>query len=100
MIHHIVIWKLKDFAEGKSKLDNAKLMKEKLEALKLLIPNIIELRVGINITNEYSNGDIVLHSYFNNLADYINYQEHSEHKKVGLWISQIREERYCVDCEY
>ena len=31
MIHHIVIWKLKDFAEGNSKLENAKLIKGEIE---------------------------------------------------------------------
>ena len=34
MIKHIVMWKLKDFAEGGSKLENAKKIKDMLEALK------------------------------------------------------------------
>ncbi|MDI6031580.1 Dabb family protein [Flavobacterium sp. LB2P84] len=34
MIHHIVMWKLKDFAEGKSKAENAIILKERLEGLK------------------------------------------------------------------
>jgi len=38
MLHHIVMWKLKDFAEGKTKNENAELMKEKLEDLKIKIP--------------------------------------------------------------
>lgn len=94
------MWKLKDFAVGKSKIDYAKFLKEKLDGLKLLIANIVKLRVGINIANEYSNCDIVLHSYFKNLTDYKNYQEHSEHVKIGLWILKIRAERHCVNYKY
>ena len=32
MIKHIVMWKLQEFAEGRNKLENAKIIKEKLEA--------------------------------------------------------------------
>ena len=38
MIKHIVMWKLKDEAEGSDKQTNAKIMKSKLEALWDLVP--------------------------------------------------------------
>ena len=100
MIHHIVMWKLKEFAEGKSKTENAVLMKEKLENLEAIIPNIVELRVGINLESEPSNFDVVLHSLFENLEHLYSYQKHKEHEMVANWIGKIREARTCVDYEY
>jgi hypothetical protein len=100
MIHHIVLWKLKDFAEGKSKKENAILVKEKLENLKSMIPNIVELRVGINLESIPANFDVALHSLFENIEDLNSYQKHKEHKTVAEWIGKIRETRTCVDYEY
>ena len=48
MLKHIVMWKLKEFAEGKTKAENALIMKESLERLVGIVPEIISLQVGIN----------------------------------------------------
>ena len=40
MIKHIVIWKLKEFAEGCSKIENAQKMKKLLEGLQSVIKEI------------------------------------------------------------
>ena len=48
MLKHIVMWKLKEFAEGKTKAENALIMKENLERLVGIVPEIISLQVGIN----------------------------------------------------
>ena len=47
MLKHIVMWKLKEFAEGKTKAENALIMKESLERLVGIVPEIISLQVGI-----------------------------------------------------
>ena len=62
MIKHIVLWKLKDEAEGRSKIENAHLMKTKLEALPLLITELNAVEVGINMfdNKEASISDLVL----------------------------------------
>ncbi|WP_035671031.1 Dabb family protein [Flavobacterium sp. 83] len=100
MIHHIVMWKLKDFAQGKSKAENAILLKERLEGLKKDIPEIVEIRVGLNIESEYTNFDAVLHSYFNSFETLETYQNHPIHNVVADWIGEIRDLRYCVDYEF
>lgn len=94
------MWKLKDFAEGKSKAENAIILKERLEGLKNDIPEIVEIRVGINIESEYSNFDAVLHSYFNSFETLEKYQNHPTHNIVAEWIGKIRDLRYCVDYEF
>lgn len=48
MLKHIVMWKLKEFAEGKTKAENALIMKESLERLVGIVPEIKSLQVGIN----------------------------------------------------
>ncbi|KRU28380.1 stress responsive A/B barrel domain-containing protein [Clostridium sporogenes] len=51
MIKHIVMWKLKEFAEGKSKLENANIIKINLEDLKHRIDEVKLIEVGVNINN-------------------------------------------------
>jgi|SRR6218665_810623 len=99
MIHHIVMWKLKDSAEGKSKAENAQIIKQKLEDLAEVIPQIESIHVGINIENKYSNFDLVLDSYFNSMEDLMAYQVHPKHNEAADFIGKVREERNCVDYE-
>jgi len=52
MIKHIVMWRFKKEAEGKTKEENIQIIKKDLEALKGVIPQINELEVGVNINEE------------------------------------------------
>ncbi|MDQ6901382.1 MAG: Dabb family protein [Bacteroidota bacterium] len=100
MIHHIVMWKLKDFAEGNFKNDNAKIIKQKLEELRIKIEVIKKLEVGINMsTSQYANFDIVLDSYFDSYEKMEIYQKHPLHIEVSDWIGKVRETRAAVDFE-
>lgn len=100
MLHHIVMWKFKDFAEGKSKSENLKISKEKLEDLKLKIHEIKELEVGINLENsEFANYDLVLDTYFEDYNALKTYQNHPEHKKIVEWLSKVRDLKASVDYE-
>ena len=53
MIKHIVMWKLKEQAEGNDKQTNALLMKDKLEAIADIVPGMIKLEVGIDKSFEW-----------------------------------------------
>ena len=64
MLKHIVMWKLKEFAEGKTKAENALIMKESLERLVGIIPEIKSLQVGINEKTSDMAYDAVLISTF------------------------------------
>ena len=64
MLHHIVMWTLKDYAEGNGKKENALLMKAKFEKLMPAIEEIKKLEVGINMSSsQYANFDIVLDTW-------------------------------------
>jgi len=97
MLKHIVMWKLKDFAEGKSKNENAKEIKSMLENLKGRINEIEFIEVGININDSVQSFDVVLYSEFKDEDDLEKYQKHPEHVKVGEFISKVREDRVVAD---
>lgn len=98
MLTHIVLWQLHDFAEGKSKSENALLLKEKLESLVGKIPQIVELKVGINLEMaDATNYDVALYSVFENMATLMEYQNHPLHKTLGAWIGKVRASRVAID---
>lgn len=99
MIKHIVMWKLKDNAEGKSKLENAKFIKEGLEALKADIKEILSIEAGINIVEDPGAYDLVLYSVFESKEDLNIYQKHPQHVKIAEYIGKVREARVVVDYE-
>lgn len=97
MVKHIVMWKLKDFAEGSSRIENAKHIKELLESLKDKIAEIKSIEAGININNSDSAYDVVLYSEFEDDAALEAYQNHPEHIKVADFIGKVKEHRVVVD---
>jgi len=100
MLHHIVMWTLKDYAEGKSKNENALLMKAGFEKLLPAIKEIKKLEVGINIvSSQYANFDIVLDIWFDNYEQMEIYQKHPLHEEISGWIVKVRETRAAVDYE-
>ncbi|AUM88349.1 stress responsive protein [Clostridium botulinum] len=99
MIKHIVMWRLKEFAEGKSKLENANIIKINLEDLKHRIDEVKLIEVGVNINNSQQAYDVVLYSEFENLEDLNLYQNHPDHVKVGEFINKVKEDRIVTDYE-
>ena len=64
MFKHIVMWRFIDGANGKSKQQHAQWVKEHLEALVGVIPEIKALEVGINVCVAGTAYDAVLVSAF------------------------------------
>jgi hypothetical protein len=91
------MWKLKDHAEGKTRDENAIIMKGMLEALKDKIPEIQFLEVGSNVAPTDAAYDIALYSEFRDEAALSVYQDHPEHLKVAAFVSRIKEQRVLVD---
>ncbi len=97
MIKHVVMWKLKDFAEGADRARNAKRVKIELLALKNLIPQIWHIEVGINCIESDSSYDVVLNSVFKNQNDLEIYLKHPDHRAVAEFVGKIKESRVVVD---
>lgn len=99
MVKHIVMWSLKDFAEGRSRSENLQEMKIRLLGLKSAIREIQSLEVGINFNESEDGYDIVLYSEFGNRKDLDAYQKHPEHVKARDFIRRVRLEKRVVDFE-
>jgi hypothetical protein len=97
MVKHVVMWKLKDFAEGASKKENALKIKASLERLKSKIREVKYLEVGISASDAADFYDMVLISEFKDLRDLESYQKHPEHVKAAEFIGKVRLERKVVD---
>jgi hypothetical protein len=97
VIKHIVMWKLKDNAEGAGKRENALKIKTQLEALKNPLPQIRSIEVGLNVVEGPDAYDVVLISEFAGMADLQAYQKAPEHLKVADFIGKVRLERKVVD---
>ncbi len=100
MIKHIVFFGIAEMAEGKTKAENAFFIKQELEALQGIIPQLKRIEVGINHHNAPAgNYDIALYSEFESMADLEVYMNHPEHKRVGAYIGKVKTFRACVDYE-
>ena len=99
MIKHIVMWRLKEFADDRGKEENAKKLQSHLESLKSKIKEIKHIEVGINITISDAASDVVLYSEFDSMDDLEAYQRHPEHMKIVDFVSEVRLERRVADYE-
>lgn len=100
MVKHIVFWKLRKSALGKSKAENATLIKEKLEALNGRIPGLLSLEVGIDFSKTRNSADIAAYCTFANRDDIDKYQTHPEHMAVIPLIMKTASEFRMVDYEH
>ena len=99
MIKHIVMWRLKESAHGNDKKTNARLIKEKLEALDGKIPGMLKIEVGLDYSGTEMSGDVVLYSEFASKESLEEYQAHPAHKAVMPFILEARTERRVADYE-
>lgn len=93
MIRHVVMWKLKE----ENLKENAKRIKEMLEALPKHIPQIVELDVGLN--EKEGAFEVGLVTKFNSFDDLAIYDAHPEHQKARAFIRSVVESREVLDYE-
>ena len=118
---HIVMWKFKEQHNGKSALENARWMKEQLEALVGVVPELLSAEVGISPTLEQaaavpsnaaaapSNAaavpapaasgeyDACLVSTFTSPEALAAYKVHPKHKAISAYCKEARLKRLAFD---
>ncbi len=99
MIKHIVMFRLKESALGRSKNENSQELKILLESLQERIPVVKCLEVGINMGKSASASDIALYSEFDDMQALEDYRIHPEHVKVVDYIDKVCSERRVADYE-
>ncbi|MDV0445008.1 hypothetical protein MmiAt1_05600 [Methanimicrococcus sp. At1] len=100
MIKHIVLWKLKPAAEGKTAEENAGIIKEQLEGLYGKIPEIKSIQVQKNTLEGAGNYDIALIAEFETFETMTAYQKNPLHEEAAIYVKKAVEERAAIDFEF
>ena len=99
MIRHVVMWKFKNEAEGKTREENMAIVRERLYALPAIIPELKKMEIGADISHTEMSMDLMLLTEFESVADMKIYAEHPEHKKVSVYVRRVIESRVVLDAE-
>ena len=100
MIQHIVMFKFKESANGKTKAENLVEAKARMMALKDQIPQIQGMEVYFAAEGSApTNYDYILVSQFNRMEELEIYQKHPAHVAFGKFVGELREPdgRACMD---
>jgi hypothetical protein len=99
MLRHIVMWKLKETAEGADRAENATKLKATLETCRSIVEGQGHFEVGIGQAFAASTFDVVLVSDFDDSAALDAYQKHPKHVAIKDFVGAVTEGRQCVDYE-
>ena len=99
MIKHVLMFRLLDEVDGRSKKENALQAKALVEGMNGKIPGLIKVEVGIDFSATDSSADMILYSEFESREALDVYASHPEHKAVIPFIKSIIRERTLVDYE-
>ena len=99
MFKHIVMWRFIEGSNGKSKKEHSMLVKEHLEALVGVVPEIRALEVGVSVCVAGTAYDAVLVSAFDDAEAMERYKVHPAHVEVAAYFKGITEGRAEVDYE-
>jgi hypothetical protein len=100
MYKHVVLWKLKDSADGKSKAELAREVKTRLETLPGIIPEIKDFEVGINMgAYGASFFDVSLIATYPDEAAFKRYCVVPQHDAVVAYIQSVTQAEEIVDYE-
>ena len=99
MIKHIVMWKLKEQAEGADRATNIVKMKALLDSCADVVPGILKFEAVVAQPGLEATYDVVLYSEFESRAALDAYQEHPDHVAIKPFIGAVREGRQCMDYE-
>lgn len=98
MVHHIVLWNLKEELSEAEKKEAADRIKKELEAVKKEVSGVISLNVVTNGLAS-SNKEIGLISVFESEEALKAYQVHPAHVAAGSFIKTVTSGRCCLDYE-
>ena len=99
MVKHIVFFRFNRQFNDEKKQAYAKEIKQRLESLLSLIPEILTIEVGINFNASENCSDLALYSEFSDRDDLEKYQSHPEHLALVPFVNSLTEERRVVDYE-
>jgi hypothetical protein len=99
MLHHIVMWTLKDEAEGEKKATNVAKAAEMLKACADITPGILRFEVGTAQPGMEATCDLLLCSAFADRTALAAYQNHPDHVAIKPFMKAVVASRQCFDYE-
>lgn len=93
---HLVAWNFKDTISASDKEKYALQLKTDLEALQSKIPELMEMKVTIDLAPS-STHEFMLYSTFADWAGMEVYMNHEDHNKVVPLIKETLTDRICLD---
>ncbi|PZO21083.1 MAG: stress responsive protein [Burkholderiales bacterium] len=99
MLHHIVMWKIKDLGAEGDKATNVAKAKALLDACAELVPGIERFDVATTQPGLEGTHDLVLNSSFTDRAALAAYQTHPSHVALKPFMRKVVQERQCMDYE-
>ena len=97
MLRHIVMWTLKEHAEGADRATNVRKARALLEACASLHPGIVQFQVALAEPGLDCTCDLVLDSTFSDAAALAAYQNHPQHVALKPFMKAVVAERRCMD---
>jgi hypothetical protein len=99
MVKHLLFWKLKDYAEGRSKAENIDILRQRVLALPQSIPEIRAIEFGTNFATVAAAFDLAVTVQFADKAGFEVFLDHPDHAALGQAVSVVRESWAVVDYE-
>ena len=99
MIKHIVMWRFKESAEGKSRQENMEIVRDRLYALTSEISEIKMMEIGFDLSGTDASAHISLTTEFESLDALRVYAEHPKHLAVASYVRKVAESRTVIDYE-
>lgn len=99
MIKHVVMWKFKESADGRSAQENMRIAAARLYALRGVIGELKSMKIYTDISHTDMSMDMMLDTEFDTVEDMKSYAVNPEHKKVSAFIRSVIESRVVLDSE-
>lgn len=100
MVKHIILWKLKESIPAEEKPAVLAGIKANLEALKGVVPGLVDIKVNCSGVLGSSNADLMLDSTLTDAAALKGYAVHPAHvEAANTYVRPYTEVRLCLDYE-
>ncbi len=96
MVKHVVLFKLKEFSSDDEKHLKINEIKNGLEALINIIPELKKIHVAVNV-NPNEKFDICLETEHEDMDGLNTYAYHPDHLAMSKIVREVLETRACVD---
>lgn len=96
MVKHIVMWNVKGLTQSERQ-EAALDIKQRFERLQGVVPGLLHLEVGLDISRVDYACDMVLYTEFDSETSLKAYASHPDHLAIRQELGDIRIARYQVD---